>query len=633
MQNDNLLNAVIKNYAGVREFEELFQLIQAIDETDRIEAKVATHALGNSFLEVVSAFSNEPDLGGGYIILGLERNEFGVDPRYRVSGVADPDDLQRQISSACCQAFNIIIRPSIKVLMHSQETIILVSIEEAKPHQKPVFIKKLGREDGAFRRIGSSNQVCTSDDLNLLYQLRSEPKHDHMCIEDASWEDFDSAAIDFYRTERKHIKKDAHELQYNNQDLLKALQAVKTEHGGTFPTVAGILLFGTTIALRRLFPFASRIEYLLVEGREWMSDPDRRYVAVDLQESLITALPRILNQIMTDIRQVFALEEDQLHRKDNPIIPRKVIREAVVNSLMHRDYRIASAIQIIKYANRIEFRNPGYSLKPDVRIGFPGSIIRNEIISRVFQDINFSESKGTGMGSMREEMKRANLTVPLIESQRSRNLFVLTLIPHQLFDDNDRIWLGNFEELNLSDEESRALIVLREMGAITNEDYRTINAVDSFSASYHLRRLVDFELIESKGRGPATYYVPARKLLEPYSYFHAQRSGEINYLSGKLPGKLPGKLSEELIEELKKIDKDHSFDLTCGVIKELCSYRPLKAREIAHLLKKNLSHVKEYYLTPLLELRDLELLYPDNPTHPNQAYKTKQKLVVEKANE
>ena len=145
--------------------------------------------------------------------------------------------------------------------------------------------------------------------------------------------------------------------------------------------------------------------------------------------------------------------------------------------------------------------------------------------------------------------------------------------------------------------------------------------------------MVDFELIESKGRGPATYYVPARKLLEPYSYFHAQRSGEINYLSGKLPGKLPGKLSEELIEELKKIDKDHSFDLTCGVIKELCSYRPLKAREIAHLLKKNLSHVKEYYLTPLLELRDLELLYPDNPTHPNQAYKTKQKLVVEKANE
>ncbi len=106
------------------------------------------------------------------------------------------------------------------------------------------------------------------------------------------------------------------------------------------------------------------------------------------------------------------------------------------------------------------------------------------------------------------------------------------------------------------------------------------------------------------------------------SYFLFERSGEISYLSGKLPGKL----AEELVEEIKTLDEDASLELVSEVIKKICSDRPLRAREIARLLKKNMGHVKNYYLTPMLESQDLELLYPDNPTHPNQAYITKKKI-------
>jgi ATP-dependent DNA helicase RecG len=50
------------------DFNELFNLLQNSDETDRIEAKTASHGVGKSFLETVCALSNEPDLGGGYIL-------------------------------------------------------------------------------------------------------------------------------------------------------------------------------------------------------------------------------------------------------------------------------------------------------------------------------------------------------------------------------------------------------------------------------------------------------------------------------------------------------------------------------------------------------------------------------------
>ena len=159
----------------------------------------------------------------------------------------------------------------------------------------------------------------------------------------------------------------------------------------------------------------SRVDYMLVEGREWASNRDRRYTAFEMQEALITGIPRLLSQIMSDIPQIFALEADDIKRKDNPLIPRKVIREAVINALMHRDYRFSSSVQIIKYANRIEFRNPGYSLKPQDELDLPGSIPRNPALSKVFLDINYAETKGTGINAMRDEMRKANLSVPLIE--------------------------------------------------------------------------------------------------------------------------------------------------------------------------------------------------------------------------
>ena len=602
------------------DFNELFSILQNSDETDRIEAKTASHGIGKSFLETVCALSNEPDLGGGYILLGITHGE-APDAKYIVTGVSDLDKLKNEITSQCRQCFNIPVRPVLKVIQHTQGPVLLVYVPEINSHEKPIFLTSKGVEEGAYRRIGSSDQVCTREDLDLLYQLRSKKKYDETLIESASFADFEPQAIKHYRYEREKIKSDAPELRYNDEDLLKALRAIETEKGVTLPTIGGILLFGSQMTLRRLFPLKNRVDYMLVEGREWITDSEKRYTALEMCEALITGIPRLINQIMSDIPQVFALEEDDIRRKDNPIIPRKVIRESTVNALMHKDYRVSSPVQIIRYTNRTEFRNCGYSLKAQEQLGLPGSILRNDILAQVFRDIHYAEAKGTGIGAMRDEMKKANLSVPLIESNRSNNLFVLTLLPHHLFDKQDIRWLQSFKEHNLTDEEARTLITIREKGSISNVEYRTINAVDTLTASAHLRRLRDLGLLEQKGSGNTTFYVPTNKLLtgdmEQVAPHESPLNGELPTLSERFPT-----LSEELINKIKYLQRRASPQEIRNLIKELCASQPLMLSDISALLGRHPKYVRENYLNDMLKLQELEHAFTDS-NHPQQAYKTK----------
>ena len=91
-------------------------------------------------------------------------------------------------------------------------------------------------------------------------------------------------------------------------------------------------------------------------------------------------------------------------------------------------------------------------------------------------------------------------------------------------------WLARFRSLHLSDEEARALVVVREAGIINNATYRALNKVDALTASAALRRLRDAGLLSQQGRGSATSYQPTEQLIENGTSEQDDNSG---ILSGK----------------------------------------------------------------------------------------------------
>ncbi len=68
---------------------DLLQSLNLLDETERIEAKRASEA-GKSLLETVCAFANEPGLGGGWLLLGVVREEMALFPSYQWKACPSP---------------------------------------------------------------------------------------------------------------------------------------------------------------------------------------------------------------------------------------------------------------------------------------------------------------------------------------------------------------------------------------------------------------------------------------------------------------------------------------------------------------------------------------------------------------
>lgn len=314
---------------------ELIQQLNSSDENHYIEAKRGSD-VEKSFYETVCAFSNEPNLGGGYILLGVAKDEEALFPVYKVVGVADPDALSQKIASQCASMFNTRIRPRIETYVTRGKTVIGVFVPELFPTEKPAFLKNLGLPRGAFRRIGSTDQSCTDEDLVIFYGDRKGDSYDSIPITGATMSDIDPDAISFYRQLRSNVNPTAEELTWNDQDLLGAFSCIKEIDGVFQPTAAGILLFGTRHALRRLFPMM-RVDYIRVVGKEWIESPTDRFSTVDMRGPLLSLVQRVQNAVADDLPKGFMLPEGEVQAQ-SPGLSTRVLREAIVNALMHRSY-------------------------------------------------------------------------------------------------------------------------------------------------------------------------------------------------------------------------------------------------------------------------------------------------------
>ena len=498
----------------MRTAKELFAELNSFDENRRIEAKSAS-AVGKSMMETVCAFANEPGLCGGYLLLGAKRTGIAEDgrPVYEPENIENTDKVQSDFVAMCNSMFNVRIRPIINVEEYLGKTVIVVKIEELPESQKPAYFAKRGLPEGAFRRIGPSDEKCSEEDMYLFYQ--SADTYDSCIVDDADLDDIDENALNFYRKLRKEVNPDAEELTLDDVDLLRALGAIKkNKQGGYDLTYTGLLVFGKQMSLRRLVP-SFRVDYIRISGNQWLADGDNRFAqTIDMRGPLILMVNKACSAVMDDLPKGFELKKDSMQASTPAILPNKVLREAIVNSYIHRSNRVNQPIQIIRYSNRIEIHNPGYSLKPQDDWGEPGSMLRNPRISEIFHDTNLAETKGTGIGAMRRLMKEAGLMPPTFESNHEANKFTARLLLHHFLSKENMEWLAQYAEFGLVNEQKLALVFVREVGAIDNATYRQLDSsITHARARLEIHKLCDLGFIEKKGQGRNTYYIRTSKVV------------------------------------------------------------------------------------------------------------------------
>ena len=611
-----------------KSISDLIQLLNITDETEQLEAKnISQNVVGKSIYETISALCNEPDLGGGTILLGVEKEENSLFPNYLVSGVTDPDKVTSDIGSACGTMFNIPIRPTISSELVNQKIVVRIDVDEVPANQKPVYIKSRHLPSGAYRRSGPTDVKCTDEDIQIFFQGKSNDPYDKRIVKDARWDDIEPLAIAAYRKARREANPAAEEINWSDTEMLHALGAITQFDGKIQITNTGLIAFGKSSAIRRLLP-TMRVDYVRVPGKGWVEDPDKFLDSLEIRGPTITIISRIIAAIVDDLPKTLVVEDSSSgQRTETPVLPIRVIREAVVNALMHRSYEVFQPIQIIRYANRIEIRNPGYSLKSQERFSEPGSEIRNPTIAEILHETRFAENKGSGIRVMQQKMQTSGLSAPTFESDREGRQFTATFLFHHFLDETDWDWLKQFSNFQLSDDQRKALIFVREIGAIDNSAFRSLTQVDTLTASKSLKSLVQLDLLRMRGSGTKVHYVAGEAFLN-----FTNMDGSAASIHAK-PANMDANAGSAIFEAIPTplrfsvkslhLQRRANPDEVRKIILQLCDWRELSLTEIARYISKTDSYVQQKYVTPMVSEGLLCYKFPEMIKHPNQKYQSK----------
>ncbi len=569
----------------------------------------------------------------------------------------DPDSVSTMIGSACSDdTFSQVIRPEIWTQEIHGRCVVAVFVPEAMPGAKPIYLRRMGLPRGAYRRIGSSDQQGTADDLDRYQEAKQNRPYEDTIVADATLDDLDAEVLRGYRQSLIDANPATELRDYTADQLIEALGGCRRDDEGTVrPTIAGLLLFGRRASLRRLMP-SVRVDYLRVEGTEWVPSSERPFSSIEVRAPLLEAFRRVYQSILDDLPSVATVTADDPRRQDQPTVPSRVLREALVNALTHRNYRVHQPIQVIRYRNRIEIRNPGHSLVEEDQLGQPGSQTRNPRIADVFREMGLAENKGTGIAVMRREMKAAHLSPPVFESDRRNDIFRGVFLFHHLLDDADREWLARFSAYDLSDHQAIALVYARDNKEVRNSTLRDLTGLDTLAASMQLRKLRDLGLLELHGSSVASYYSlgpaarnpqtppgeaaesgqgvlpwgsrgvePETQGLEPKTQgLEPKTQGLEPETQGSPPteGDLRNALPDELLARIDTLGRRPRPAELQALIIDMCRVRAFTPGELAALLgRKNVNHLVRKHLRPLTEAGRLTRRYPETPAHPQQAYR------------
>jgi len=322
------------------------------------------------------AFANAE---GGNIFIGVSDDN-------RIKGIEITNKIKADIYS-----FARNCDPAIQINISEQKSTLIVHVPEStiKPHRCT---------QGFYLRVGSISQKLSVDEIRELFNKQGKLFYEEIVNKDFTLKDFDSKKFqDFLKN--ANISK-----TLPTFELLSNLNLVNQKH--EFKNAA-ILLFGKTPS--RFIP-QNIITCVLYKGTDKVLILDRK----DFKEDIISNYTDAINFLYKHLRLRYEMKGFG-PRKEILEIPQEALKEAIINSISHRDYSEKGAvIQIDIFDDRIEIFNPGELLVKEADFG-KKSISRNPLLFGLLQRIELVEHVGSGIKRIRESVAQAKLQAPKFE--------------------------------------------------------------------------------------------------------------------------------------------------------------------------------------------------------------------------
>ena len=476
-----------------------------------VEIKKSTNEIPKSVWETYSSFANT---NGGIILLGVEENmqTDDTDTKFVVKGINHPEKRIKEfwdtINSSKVSS-NILMDHHVGQCEMDDGVVVWIKVPQADYRSKPIYINE-NPFKGSFKRNFEGDYHCSEEEVRAMIRDADDKGEDSRLLEGFTMEDIDMNSLRGYRNQFQNLHPHHVWNELDDKDFLRNLGGYtldrKTRMEGL--TAAGLLMFGSGLAIREKFPFL-RMDYLDFTNTDEMTRWNDRLTNDGMWENnLYTFAKKIFPEITSGLKTPFKL--DGIIRTDDTNIS-KAIRESIINALIHTDYQSKGVIKVEKYKDVIVISNPG-NLKLSVQDIYEGgySVARNPYIQQFFRMIGLGDNIGSGFPTILKTWKEHQWRTPDLYDNREQNRVELRLwmVPH-LSDERMielyRIFGKSYQSLSKS--EQLILATAHIEGKITNNRLQTVLEESDVSIGKLLQGLIDKNMLLKQSMGKSHKYV------------------------------------------------------------------------------------------------------------------------------
>jgi len=286
----------------------------------------------------------------------------------------------------------------------------------------------------------------------------------------------------------------------------------------------------------------------------------------------------LITDILTQIPDwnEFIEVSDGIFRKNIYNYPPEVIRELIANAFAHRNYTMRGDIFINLYPDRLEIHSPGLlplGITPNNIL--TKSVQRNHLLAKLFYDLKLMEKEGSGYDKVYEVLLGNGKEVPEVFEGDDR--VVVTVKKQIISKEVLKLMDKASSELQLRQRELIALgIIAQSEGVFAIDLSKQLNVTKANGLHHWLGRLLDMEIILSKGKTKGTFYFVNPEFIRTTDFIEKTNLKRIE----------PYRLKELVYEDLKNYPESSISEINTRIGKEI-KQRTLKAK-LDEMIEDNL---------------------------------------------